>query len=145
MDTSTLRNTLNIILVEYGYKKHKQLWTRNTKDLILAVELQRSQYGNQYYINYGIIIKALKIECANNLHIYFRVHSDNVEENAEICKTLDLDNDMDDNNRVKLLNNIIQTRVLSFLINVNTENDVLKVIETYDMPLFKDVIEYFKL
>ena len=44
------------------WKKKGQAWYRNAKEVVQVLELQKSQYGKQYYINLGVAVKALGME-----------------------------------------------------------------------------------
>ncbi len=56
-DTSArnvLRSTLNDFGSSAGFIKNSGAWYRRQGDAISVVDLQKSQYGNQYYINVGL-------------------------------------------------------------------------------------------
>lgn len=51
-----------------GFKKIRSTWYKSTDDLIFVFSLQGSIYGPEYYIDLGIIIRALWDE--DTPHIY---------------------------------------------------------------------------
>lgn len=72
-----LINQLISLMKEKKYKKKRQTWYKETSDLIIIFNIQNSCYGEDYYINLGVIIKNLKKEkegiCLSNCHIQERV------------------------------------------------------------------------
>ena len=69
---------LTSLMKERKYKKKKQTWYKEGSDLIIIFNVQNSCYGENYYINLGIIIKKLMKEqggiCLSNCHIQERVN-----------------------------------------------------------------------
>src|SRR3989337_1174480 len=54
-----LLEALKILLKENRFKKKANRWYYHADETILVVNLQKSYYGDQYYINLGVWIKAL--------------------------------------------------------------------------------------
>ena len=46
-------------LCDLGFKKKGKSWYRVTDETVQVTNLQRSQWGEQYYLNLGILIRAL--------------------------------------------------------------------------------------
>lgn len=42
-----------------GFSKHSGSWYRDTDDVITVAELQKSQYGLQYYVNIALWLRPL--------------------------------------------------------------------------------------
>ena len=72
-----LINQLMPLLKEKKFKKKKQTWYKETADLIIVFNIQSSCYGEDYYINLGIVIKKLTKDkegiSLSNCHIQERV------------------------------------------------------------------------
>jgi hypothetical protein len=47
------------VLCDLGFKKRGRSWYRVTDETVQVTNLQRSQWGEQYYLNFGILIRAL--------------------------------------------------------------------------------------
>ena len=87
------------------------------------VNLQKSQFGNSFYINYGYILKSIPLE--GMMHIYNRVASKDGEEQQRIIELLDFENDITNGERSKELKKILLKKMLTKLQAVNTEEDLL--------------------
>lgn len=47
------------IMKEYGFRKKRSSWYRENEEVIMVVNLQHSSWGNHFYLNVGVLIKAL--------------------------------------------------------------------------------------
>jgi hypothetical protein len=52
-----LLKAVNKVLTTRGFQKKSDNWLLETSDVIALANLQKSQYGQQYYVNLGIWIK----------------------------------------------------------------------------------------
>ena len=123
MEKEELVNILSEILVPTGFKKKGNYWVSNSNEITKMVNLQKSQFGNSFYINYGYILKSIPLE--GMMHIYNRVASKNVEEQQRIIELLDFENDITNGERSKELKKILLKKMLTKLQAVNTEEDLL--------------------
>lgn len=48
------------IMKEHGFQKKKRNWYFENEEVTLVVNLQQSSWGKQFYINMGVVIKALE-------------------------------------------------------------------------------------
>jgi hypothetical protein len=81
----------------FGFSQKSMTWFRDLEEVVLVAELQKSNYGNQYYVNLGVLVKGLprsgkkmppkEHEC----HIRSRLESPSPEMNTKIKQALDLD------------------------------------------------------
>lgn len=62
--TKTFLQQLTESLEKKGFFNKKHSWYKDSKDLIQVIDLQKSEYSNLYYVNFGIYVKALG--CAND-------------------------------------------------------------------------------
>ena len=53
-------SNINAILKKKGFQMRSKIWYRDVGYLLHIVNFQKSQYGNQYYINCGIVIKEME-------------------------------------------------------------------------------------
>ena len=143
MVRNELANALTEILAPIGFKRKGNYWVVNCSEINKLVNLQKSQYSNTYYLNYGFIIKSIPLD---NLmtHTYNRI---SIYGNNEAMNILNLENDIEDNDRKLRLKEIILQQLMPKMQTINSEQDVLDYIKT--LPTFNTipgvVKEYFKL
>lgn len=66
------------ILEQSGFRRRGQSWLWNGPDGIAVVNLQRSNWANEYYVNIGIWLKALggsQLPEIHECHLSFRLES----------------------------------------------------------------------
>ena len=56
MEKKDLINILSEMLVPIGFKRKGNYWVVNGDEITKMVNLQKSQYGNSFYINYDYIV-----------------------------------------------------------------------------------------
>ena len=80
-ERQNLIDELTILMKQKKYKKQKRTWFRENDDLVILFGIQYSSYGDEYYINLGIIIKKLLKEGEGvsffRCHIIERVNNKN--------------------------------------------------------------------
>ncbi len=59
MDNKEFKKTLSICLEKDDFTYKNKCFYKYNNDLILVVDLQKSNYQNAYYINYAFFVKAL--------------------------------------------------------------------------------------
>ncbi len=137
---------LDEILKPEGFKRKGNSWYRSDEELIKKVQLQKSSFGNFYYINYGFDIKELEL-VGLAAHIYLRLGSMNERSNKEIIQLLDLDVEVPEEARKSKLTSYINEQIITEFKNINTAQDLLKYIQrtgqAFLMPLV--VQKYFGL
>ena len=138
MDRVGLANALSEILLPIGFKKKGNYWVINVEEIAKLVNLQKSQYGNHYYINFGYIIKSIPLN-GLMMHIYQRLAFTDKNENLRIKELLDLENSIPDQNRKNELIQFIQHKMICDIQKTNTENDILNELkqrtQLNDVPL----------
>ncbi|MCL2435395.1 MAG: DUF4304 domain-containing protein [Lentimicrobiaceae bacterium] len=145
MEKKELANTLNEVLTPIGLKKKGNYWVIDGNEITKMVNLQKSQFSNRFYINYGYILKSIPLD--DMMHIYKRVASIDKRENLRIDELLDLENNIPDKDRLDELKNILLEKLVKNINSVNTENDILEELKKQphlnDIPLV--VKRYFNL
>lgn len=72
-----LINELIPLMKTKKYNKKRQTWYKDNSDLIIVFNIQNSSFGDDYYINLGVIIKKLLHEnksiCFSKCHIQERI------------------------------------------------------------------------
>jgi hypothetical protein len=124
MEKKELASILSEILVPIGFKKKGNYWVVNGTEITKMVNLQKSQFSNSFYINYGYILNAIPLD--GMMHIYNRVASTDKEENLRIDELLNLENNMSDEERASELKEILLEKLAHKISSINTEADVLE-------------------
>jgi hypothetical protein len=136
---------LDEIFIPLGFKRKGNYWVSNSDVLCKMVNLQKSNYGNFFYINYGYIIKSIPLD--ERMHIYHRLAGTNKEEQKDISDLLDLDAVMGSGQRYEKLKNFILTKIVSRMRAINSEEDILSELKKRshlnDVPLI--VKKHFNL
>ncbi|MBZ0245437.1 MAG: DUF4304 domain-containing protein [Cyclobacteriaceae bacterium] len=137
MTNKDFKKTLDELLRPFGFSNKGNLWTLETDELEKLIYLQKSNYGNLYYLNYGYNIKGL---------IYDEVTM-HVGNGLSQSEAFDLENQLEPIDRIYQLERIILNELLPELEKVNTELELIDLLKKEphlnDVPLL--VKDYFKL
>ncbi|MBT2561348.1 DUF4304 domain-containing protein [Pedobacter sp. ISL-68] len=138
MEKKDLAKILDNIFLPLNYKKKGNYWVNNYGEIIKMINLQKSNYSNLYYINYGFILKSVPLG-NNTMHIYHRFGSSDLKENQRINELLDLENNINDVERQFGLTNILEIDLVQKLQSKNSEDDILADLQNRphlnDIPL----------
>jgi hypothetical protein len=119
MNKKELAKIIDDVLKPHGFKKKGNYWRLECDELIKIVNLQKSQWGDQYYINYGFDIKGLEND-ELIMHIYRRIGSKDTEGN----NILDLENKLP-GDRVKMIVDLLNHSLLTIFAGINSRADLL--------------------
>ncbi|MEO8237465.1 MAG: DUF4304 domain-containing protein [Flavobacterium sp.] len=136
MKKKELESILSEMLVPIGFKKKGNYWVINGDVITKMINLQKSNYNNGFYINYGYILNSIPL---SNLmmHVYNRVTSLDVEEINRITFLLDLESNISDQERIRALKEMLQRNLIVKVQTVNTEEDLIN--ELKNRPHLNDV------
>ncbi|WP_434041169.1 MULTISPECIES: DUF4304 domain-containing protein [Sorangium] len=103
-------------------------WYHDTEETVLVVDVQRSNFGQQYYINLGIFVKVSSQGLArfppkeSECHIRLRLESLMPESDEEAVRTLlDLDNQsIGSAERQKRIRELVASVAIPFLLQCST-------------------------
>lgn len=123
MEGKELTKHLDAFLKTRGFKKKGKHWYFNSIDLIKVINLQKSSFGDVYYLNYGYIIPELSSEYPDP-HVFHQLSSINEQENMKIKSLLNLENKMDDTDRILEIVNLIESIILVEFSKINSEEDL---------------------
>lgn len=123
MEKKDLIKLLDEIFIPLGFKRKGNNWTFNGDELSKIVNLQKSNYGNSFYINYGYIIKGL--ELTTTTHVGNRLASTEKKEQKRITDLLDLENSIYREDRLSELKRFVYDEIVSDFMNINTKEDLL--------------------
>ncbi len=124
MEKKELASILSGILVPIGFKKKGNYWVVNGAEITKMVNLQKSQFSNSFYINYGYILNAIPLD--GMMHIYNRVASIDKVENLRIDELLNLENNISDEERASELKKVLLEKLAHKISSINTKADVLE-------------------
>lgn len=138
MEKKDLIELLNGIFKPLGFKHKGNIWVQNDTELSKMIKLQKSNFGNYYYINYGFIIKAIELN-GLYMHLSYRLGSLNKEEQKEITNLLDFEYEIPKEERISTLRQKIELKILPNILKVNNEEDIKNYLKdpshAYDIPL----------
>ncbi len=142
MDKIDLTRIINNVFEPAGFKKEGNLWLKENDSLIKKLELQKSDYSNKYYLNFGYVIKSIPLE---NLTIHV---SDRVSEEINLTDSLDGGTGIIDLHNWEIgLTELLKEKILSKFESVKSEQDLVKTFA--DRPTMNDiplvVIKHFNL
>lgn len=118
-ENNPIVDALGSALIGAGFKKKSDTWYCDEEDAIAVVNVQKSQYGQQYYVNLGVWFKSFGINLMpkeNQCHIRFRLSSVVPDDaNAKLSNALDLDAPLDADERRSALVAIFEQYGLTVL------------------------------
>jgi hypothetical protein len=99
--TNPLRLALEDALGPAGFQRKGDSWFRRTDEVVEIVNLQKSQYGPLYYLNYALWLRALGEEqFPREERCHVRMRADNiVSSEAQLARLLDLRSDLGESER----------------------------------------------
>jgi len=65
MNKKEFKKALANVLSKYGFERKGDIFRADTNELIIVVATQKSNFDNNYYINFGFLIKSLNPEMLN--------------------------------------------------------------------------------
>ena len=136
MEKKILINLLNEICSPLGFKRKGNYWLLNQMELTQIINLQKSIYGNLYYINYGFKINNLNT-VNDMMYIWERLAGANKEEVRELFNILDFSYEMNLQDRLSLLREAIRNKILGIFLKVRTESDLVEYIK--ERPTMNDI------
>ncbi len=125
MDKNDLVVLMNELFKPLGYKKKGNYWIATGDSLTKSVDLQKSNFSKQYYINYGFIIN--KLELTTRYHVHYRLSG-----SVTITQMLDLESNLNKEKEQTELKGIIIEKIVNKLQSINTEIELLE--EVNKMP-----------
>lgn len=146
MEKKELVFILDKMLTPIGFKRKGNYWVINNNVIAKMVNLQKSKFGNSFYINYGYIIKALPLN-GLMMHIFDAFGSFDEVEQQRIISLLDFESNISNEYRINELEKLLHEKVLLNIHKVNTEEDILSELKKRphlnDVPLV--VKKYFNI
>jgi hypothetical protein len=125
-------------LKPYGFRKNARSWYLENPETILIVNVQKSQFGNQFYLNCSVVFRSIStVEKPKEYHgdIRFRLESVLLPSEAELCvKLLNLENELfaDEERQAKFAE--LVERALPLLLRCRTEAGAAEALSCNALP-----------
>jgi hypothetical protein len=103
---------------EAGFEKKSGSWYRRGDEVISISNLQKSQYGLQYYFNQGFWLRVIddeKFPKSNHAHIVTRLEDLIPDAEQRITQLLDLDYELAEDDRINELVTLLQERLFPLI------------------------------
>ncbi len=110
-----LIEAISAVVTPAGFARRRTSWYWQTDDVIQVVNLQKSRWGNQYYLNFGVWLLPLgksKAPLESKCHIRWRI--DELPRARRTAELLDLERPLPDAERSAKLRRIMQSVFLRF-------------------------------
>lgn len=146
MEKKDLVNFLDGIFIPIGFKRKGNNWVINGKEVNKIINLQKSQYGNVYYLNYDYIINCLPLH-GWKTHVNNQLASTDKDVQNRIKELLNLENNIEPRDRFFELEQLINEKIVTEMESVQSENDILKILKEKEFlyAISPFVLEYFNL
>lgn len=152
MEKKDLINILDTVFIPNGFKRKGNYWVFNSTEINKIINLQKSQFGNSYYINYGYVLNAIPLDNLS-MHIFKGLGSSDESENSRIKELLNLDKEISKEAREKELQAILNHQIIEDFNNVNSEEEFVVYLKTLKPPYsntipviikkYFDLVSYF--
>ncbi len=137
MEKKDLVKLLDEVFVPIGFIRKGNNWTCNNSELQKKINLQKSNFSNSYFINYGFIIHSLSL--TTTMHYEIRLAGVNKKEQERITQLLNLEIEINDLQRASELKIIILTKIKSRLQDIESlidlKNELFNRQHLNDIPL----------
>ena len=140
-ETNPIQGCIGPFLQPQGYQRKGSSWYFDAPEAILVVNLQKSQWGRQYYVNLAVWLKALGDAVSpkeNHCHIRSRLAGAKTEQALDLSDT-----SLTDELRQKALLSALKRRGLPLLHSCSTVQGVktmLRVGKLDDALVTKSVL-----
>jgi len=119
MKANVIKSSLSSVLKEAGLRRKGSNWFWDTEDAVVVVNLQKSNFGDQYYVNLALWLRALgdAQEPKEQLcHVRLRATAlDGEEQRYWENEVFNLEHPLPDEDRASLIRSFMGDTVLPFL------------------------------
>ncbi|EKO5173772.1 DUF4304 domain-containing protein [Vibrio vulnificus] len=134
-DSKLVKEALGAPLKEAGFKKKSDSWYWSNDEVVLLVNLQKSQYGDQYYVNGGVALKSLgAVDFPKDYHCHIRFRLTAVvseEESKKIELAFDLENEsLSDLQRKEEILRLVKGVALPILKGCSTKSGIAETVKS---------------
>lgn len=137
--SALMKDVLAVPLKEFGFLKKSNNWYWSNEEVVLVVNLQKSQYGEQYYVNCGVALNVFSDEKFPKEHlcdIRFRLSAVVPKEQREECEAaFNLENSsISDAERLTIATNFFESYGLSILMSCQSLASIADAYKTEKLP-----------
>ena len=136
MGKRELINLITDIFGPIGFKHKGNYWIHQGIELTKMINIQKSSFGDFFYINYGFIFNNLDKEGVI-AHVLERLASSNKEEQKILTNCLDLGYEMLEQDRRNILKEFITKKVLNKIQGINSEVELVEYLKK--RPTLNDI------
>jgi len=133
-----LYNAFDKVLKPVGFKRRADHWYRRTAELVQLINLQKSPWGKQYFINIAWWLNDLGTEQfpkEHRSHLRLRCNTFLSQDRRELDRLLDFeDHSMSPDGRAALVASFFVDNVLPFLEQTNTLARLREICAAGDWP-----------
>lgn len=118
MDTGTLAKAISKGLGPAGFKRSGLTWRLRGEEVIAVVNLQKSRFGNDYFLNLGFWLVELGDAASpkeEQCHIRARAERVWSKSVPSLSDALDSDCAMTDEDRVRVIGDFVCSRLVPFI------------------------------
>lgn len=118
-----LEAEFNGILKPLGYVKRGKRWVRETAQCFCLVHLQKSDFGDQFYVNLGAFVKQLDPQVTAPLehHCHYRIRLTNLLPNRiPLERSLDFEKEVAEEERLRTINAALRDYGVGWLKSMET-------------------------
>jgi hypothetical protein len=135
LDSKLIKEALGAPLKDAGFKKKSDSWYWSNNEVVLLVNLQKSQYGDQYFVNCGVALKSLgaaEFPKEHHCHLRFRLTAVvSEEESKEIESVFDLENEsLSEQQRKKDVSRLVKDVALPILQGCSSESGIIETVKS---------------
>ena len=116
MTNNEFKDRIDELLKPLGFRKQGNYWRLETNEIEKIVNLQKSNFSNLYYVNYGFNLKKLDFDGVL-MHIFNRLNQSNA---------FDLENNLDSSERRNKISKIIEEELIPNINRIANESDVFE-------------------
>ncbi|MBI1924296.1 DUF4304 domain-containing protein [Candidatus Poribacteria bacterium] len=147
-NTKDLERSITKLLKGDGFKKKGTSWYLENLECISVLDLQKSQWGGQYYINLGAFVKqldAVPFPKEHQCHLRGRL-SEIVADKAQLERYLDLeDNSSPVEQKIRAITETIQKDALPLLSSFQSLDGIKELLERGQLRNFLVSLKVKKL
>ncbi|WP_309893696.1 DUF4304 domain-containing protein [Archangium sp.] len=128
-----MKESLTKVLRDSGFAGGASTWHKDGSEAILVVNLQKSQYGQQYYVNLGVWLNALgaaKKPKENQCHVQIRATSLPADGVKRFDQALNLEDPaMTSDQREAVIEEFMRGDAIPFLESCGTLNGIRSALD----------------
>lgn len=133
MNKSLLEKELDLILKPNGFKKKGATWYRRREEILHGVDLQKSNFGEQFFLNIFIVpggmdIEGLPTPKEHRCPVRVRLTALFAKEKNKIEEAFDLERSLSDDERKKFLAKIVGEDLIRCLNTIATNQELAEFI-----------------